>query len=228
MPNSPTISSTAATLPARAAAPAPAPATVQRSTTPAKPVRLRPLTSLTPPSSTPSTIPSSTSRPRTQSPLPVARIIAPVGAPAAVGTGGAPSNDLPVQRGVRSATRSVTGTLAAAAANAVGQTMERFRTSSQGRQSQQAPQGRQEQEEFVDDPLPFPPDRNPETVPGGAAEAPPPAYSRVPKGTFDPKDLTDFQIDELVHRMIGRITRLVRTELRMDRERIGRLRDDRR
>jgi hypothetical protein len=44
---------------------------------------------------------------------------------------------------------------------------------------------------------------------------------------FDPRDLTDFQLDELTHRLTGRITRLLRTELRLDRERIGRLRDPR-
>lgn len=47
-------------------------------------------------------------------------------------------------------------------------------------------------------------------------------------GAFDPRELSDHQLDELAHRIIGRITRLVRTELRMDRERIGRLRDPRR
>ncbi|WP_282090718.1 hypothetical protein [Streptomyces tendae] len=64
---------------------------------------------------------------------------------------------------------------------------------------------------------------------GGARppEDPPPAYTAVPEGGFDPRELTDFQLDELVHRIIGRVTRLVRTELRMDRERIGRLRDPR-
>nr|WP_104787884.1 hypothetical protein [Streptomyces sp. QL37]PPQ58891.1 hypothetical protein C5F59_21235 [Streptomyces sp. QL37] len=56
---------------------------------------------------------------------------------------------------------------------------------------------------------------------------PPPEYAAVPPGGFDPRELTDFQLDELVHRIIGRITRLIRTELRMDRERIGRLRDPR-
>ncbi|SMQ19261.1 hypothetical protein SAMN06272771_5733 [Streptomyces sp. Ag82_O1-12] len=56
---------------------------------------------------------------------------------------------------------------------------------------------------------------------------PPPAYTEVPTGSFDPRELTDFQLDELVHRIIGRITRLIRTELRLDRERIGRLRDPR-
>ncbi|MEU2878640.1 MULTISPECIES: hypothetical protein [Streptomyces] len=40
--------------------------------------------------------------------------------------------------------------------------------------------------------------------------------------------MTDFQLDELVHRIIGRVTRLIRTELRLDRERIGKLRDPRR
>ncbi|MFI1172625.1 hypothetical protein [Streptomyces melanogenes] len=54
-----------------------------------------------------------------------------------------------------------------------------------------------------------------------------PGYTAVPAGGFDPRALTEFQLDELVHRIIGRITRLVRTELRMDRERIGRLRDPR-
>lgn len=71
----------------------------------------------------------------------------------------------------------------------------------------------------------------PAAVRGGrgrtAPDGPPPAYTAVPEGGFDPRQLTDFQLDELVHRIIGRVTRLVRTELRMDRERIGRLRDPR-
>ncbi|MEU7312326.1 extensin, partial [Streptomyces albidoflavus] len=64
---------------------------------------------------------------------------------------------------------------------------------------------------------------------GGSSSAgeEPPAYSAVAQGGMDPRELTDFQLDELVHRIIGRVTRLVRTELRMDRERIGRLRDPR-
>lgn len=57
--------------------------------------------------------------------------------------------------------------------------------------------------------------------------SPPPEYTAVPAGAFDPRELTEFQLDELVHRIIDRVTRLVRTELRMDRERIGRLRDPR-
>ncbi|MEU9184656.1 hypothetical protein AB0D14_08825 [Streptomyces sp. NPDC048484] len=57
---------------------------------------------------------------------------------------------------------------------------------------------------------------------------PPPEYTAVAKGQFDPRSLTDFQLDELTHRLISRITRLIRTELRLDRERIGKLRDPRR
>ncbi|WP_405778516.1 hypothetical protein [Streptomyces sp. NBC_00859] len=45
---------------------------------------------------------------------------------------------------------------------------------------------------------------------------------------FDARDLSDGQVDELTHRLVGPLTRLLRTELRMDRERIGRLRDPRR
>ncbi|MDX3532177.1 hypothetical protein P1P75_38745, partial [Streptomyces sp. ID05-39B] len=61
-----------------------------------------------------------------------------------------------------------------------------------------------------------------------SSESPPaPAHSEVPRGGFDPRALTDFQLDELTHRLTGRITRLLRTELRLDRERVGRLRDPR-
>lgn len=45
---------------------------------------------------------------------------------------------------------------------------------------------------------------------------------------FDARTLSDGQVDELTHRLIGPLTRLLRTELRLDRERIGRLRDSRR
>ncbi|MFE6164220.1 hypothetical protein ACFQ7F_35480 [Streptomyces sp. NPDC056486] len=168
----------------------------------------------------------------TSSPLPVARLVAPstpsraTPAPAmplaptrgGIGTG---AGDPIVQRGFRSATRSATESLAAAAASTVATTLGRIRPGSHGRQ---------EQESVEDDPLPFPPDRTTAAATSSATSSapPPPEYTRVPEGTFDPKDLTDFQLDELAHRMIGRITRLVRTELRMDRERIGRLRDDRR
>ncbi|OQD52341.1 hypothetical protein BM536_035845, partial [Streptomyces phaeoluteigriseus] len=50
---------------------------------------------------------------------------------------------------------------------------------------------------------------------------------RSPRALSTPRALTDFQLDELTHRLTGRITRLLRTELRLDRERIGRLRDPR-
>jgi hypothetical protein len=46
--------------------------------------------------------------------------------------------------------------------------------------------------------------------------------------SFSVGELTSAQLDELAHRLIGRITRLLRAELRLDRERIGRLRDTRR
>ncbi|MBB5929488.1 hypothetical protein [Streptomyces echinatus] len=68
-----------------------------------------------------------------------------------------------------------------------------------------------------------PPGPPPPYADGGS----PPAYTGVSAGAFDPRELTDFQLDELVHRIIGRVTRLIRTELRMDRERVGRLRDPR-
>ncbi|MFE5111331.1 hypothetical protein [Streptomyces sp. NPDC056663] len=57
-----------------------------------------------------------------------------------------------------------------------------------------------------------------------AQDAPPPRYAAV---EFDAGKLEDHQLDELVHRIIGRIIRLIRIELRMDRERIGKLRDSR-
>ncbi|MEW1633060.1 hypothetical protein AB0469_03205 [Streptomyces sp. NPDC093801] len=74
-----------------------------------------------------------------------------------------------------------------------------------------------------------PPPSGGRPAPGAAVspQDPPPGYTAVPSGAFDPRELTEFQLDELVHRIIDRVTRLVRTELRMDRERIGRLRDPR-
>lgn len=56
-------------------------------------------------------------------------------------------------------------------------------------------------------------------------EEPPPAYTAV---DFDPRALTPGQVDELTHKLAGPITRLLRTELRLERERIGKLRDPRR
>ncbi|MET7881598.1 hypothetical protein [Streptomyces avermitilis] len=52
-----------------------------------------------------------------------------------------------------------------------------------------------------------------------------PAYTPV---DFNPRALTPGQIDELTHKMAGPIVRLLRTELRLERERTGRLRDPRR
>ncbi|SCD65654.1 hypothetical protein GA0115251_117131, partial [Streptomyces sp. TverLS-915] len=76
------------------------------------------------------------------------------------------------------------------------------------------------------------------TVQRRAAPLPPPGEPRTetkrtgepapaPGTSFDPRALNDFQLDELTHRLTGRITRLLRTELRLDRERVGRLRDPR-
>ncbi|CAM5416001.1 hypothetical protein GCM10010329_85690 [Streptomyces spiroverticillatus] len=114
----------------------------------------------------------------------------------------------------------VTGALAAAAAATVSQSLGRLRP-------QASP---------AEPPLPHgggsaqgPPSYEEATA--GSAPVPvvpPPGYTPVPAGGFDPDKLTDLQLDALVHRIIGRVTRLVRTELRMDRERVGRLRDPRR
>ncbi|MFC5852921.1 extensin [Streptomyces chlorus] len=86
-------------------------------------------------------------------------------------------------------------------------------------------------------PGPPPPPSTPGPPPPPYTPGPPPPYSLHdphPGGSgsqaaqsFDPRTLTDAQLDELTHRLIGPLTRLLRTELRMDRERIGRLRDPR-
>ncbi|MFH9824160.1 extensin [Streptomyces bobili] len=76
-------------------------------------------------------------------------------------------------------------------------------------------------------PTPAPAHAHADAPPPYSESPPPPAYSEVPQGGFDPRALTDFQLDELTHRLTGRITRLLRTELRLDRERVGRLRDPR-
>ncbi|NGO72248.1 hypothetical protein [Streptomyces boncukensis] len=123
---------------------------------------------------------------------------------------------MPVQRLPGS---SAVGSLAAHAAATVSTSLSRFRPQ-QGQGS-------------GDQPPPYSPPGNtaqsPAPSPNGQSSGGehPPGYTRVPAGAFDPKYLTDFQLDELAHQLIGRITRLIRTELRMDRERIGRLRDDR-
>jgi hypothetical protein len=64
--------------------------------------------------------------------------------------------------------------------------------------------------------------------PPGPAEEEPPAYSEIADGGFDPRDLTDFQLDSLVRRLFDPLSQLLRTDLRHERERIGRLRDPRR
>ncbi|WP_405583414.1 hypothetical protein [Streptomyces sp. NBC_01190] len=67
--------------------------------------------------------------------------------------------------------------------------------------------------------------------PSSARAATDPAAQRdsVPAVSgFDPRKLKDEQVDELTHKLIGPLTRMLRTELRLDRERIGRLRDPRR
>ncbi|MGW0464746.1 hypothetical protein ACWDX6_05620 [Streptomyces sp. NPDC003027] len=69
-----------------------------------------------------------------------------------------------------------------------------------------------------------PPSPSTPTTPIPTTGEPPPAYTPV---DFDARALTGAQVDELTHRLIGPLTRLLRTELRLDRERIGRLRDPR-
>ncbi|MFK0236695.1 extensin [Streptomyces vinaceus] len=120
--------------------------------------------------------------------------------------------------GSRSRSGRAIGALAAAASAGVAQTLGHLQPSSQS--SPPAPPA---------EPLPpyEPAGGNPPSGTAVSAEDPPPEYTAIAPGAFDPRDLTDFQLDELVHRIIGRVTRLVRTELRMDRERIGRLRDPR-
>lgn len=132
----------------------------------------------------------------------------------------------PVQRvfGFGSLSGRTTGALAASAAAAVADTFSRLRTSS----SQHNPPHDPPPAYSADPPQdPPPPYSAASAAQPGAGGDEPPAYTAVPHGGFDPRALTDFQLDELVHRIIGRVTRLVRADLRMDRERIGRLRDPR-
>ncbi|WKD36012.1 hypothetical protein [Streptomyces xanthophaeus] len=58
---------------------------------------------------------------------------------------------------------------------------------------------------------------------GGSSGRPAPS----PTSQFAPRDLKEDQVAELAHRLIEPMTRLLRTELRLDRERIGKLRDPR-
>ncbi|MGW9062339.1 hypothetical protein ACWGPH_37580, partial [Streptomyces sp. NPDC055733] len=166
----------------------------------------------------------------TATPLPVAPLTPPPPAPAtplhAPAPQPAPAPDTtsapPVQRLFGLSRGRTTRTLAAAAAHAAILPLNRTQGS-----PQQAP---------PDDPppaySPTPPPNDPPAQSAGSARRPeasepPPGYTSVPEGGLDPNQLTEFQLDALVNRIIGRVTRLVRTELRMDRERIGRLRDPR-
>ncbi|MEU6280112.1 hypothetical protein [Streptomyces sp. NPDC047028] len=101
------------------------------------------------------------------------------------------------------------GTLAASAASTVSSTLGRMRRTR--RSTSAGPSG--------DAPPPY------SAGPGGAGGLP--AYSENPGNGFAPRALTEHQLDQLVRLIIPRITRQLRTELRMDRERIGRLRDPR-
>ncbi|MEU0138024.1 hypothetical protein ABZ172_28910 [Streptomyces sp. NPDC006296] len=58
---------------------------------------------------------------------------------------------------------------------------------------------------------------------GNSKEKPAPSVT----SQVNPRELREDQVAELVNRLIGPVTRLLRTELRLDRERIGRLRDPR-
>ncbi|MBF9069833.1 hypothetical protein [Streptacidiphilus fuscans] len=69
------------------------------------------------------------------------------------------------------------------------------------------------------------------TAPPTLLGPPPPYTSNDPQQiteAFDPRMLKESQVDELTQRLIGPLTRLLRMELRFDRERVGRLRDNRR
>lgn len=60
---------------------------------------------------------------------------------------------------------------------------------------------------------------------GGSSAADKPAPSVTSQ--LKPRELKEDQVAELVNRLIGPMTRLLRAELRLDRERIGKLRDPR-
>ncbi|MFI6374534.1 extensin [Streptomyces sp. NPDC050546] len=124
----------------------------------------------------------------------------------------------------KNAPKNTTGALAAAAAATIANTLT-TQTAPPPYTPSSPPQGPPPPyAESAPTPAPTPTSAS---TSAAANQPPPPAYTEIPNGGFDPRELTDFQLDELVHRLIGRITRLIRTELRMDRERIGRLRDPR-
>ncbi len=84
-----------------------------------------------------------------------------------------------------------------------------------------------------DPPPPYSPPYNPSSSPpyswpAGLTSAPGVDDSVSVTSRFDARKLKDAQVDELTHKLIGPLTRMLRTELRLDRERIGRLRDPRR
>ncbi|GAA0587846.1 hypothetical protein [Streptomyces crystallinus] len=116
------------------------------------------------------------------------------------------------------------GALAAAVTSTMGATLRHLQGAS-GRQDRPAAAPSSPPPAYSPGESPPPYTANPV---GGAGAVDPPGYTEVPQGAFNPRELTEFQLDELVHQIIGRITRHIRTELRMDRERIGRLRDTRR
>ena len=197
-----------------AAVPPSAPARVQRSAAPGA----VPLRALTPPGAA-----------TASSPLPVASLTPP---PVS-----APEPSRPVQSGSASAPAvqrfgngSSLGALASAAAGTVTSALGRMR-SHRSEHTTPTPYEPPSGGPPPGSPPPYSPPAGGSGVPPANSQLPtddsPPGYTAVPAGGFDPRELTDFQLDELVHRIIGRVTRLVRTELRMDRERIGRLRDPR-
>ena len=191
--------------------PSPTPAVQRAATSPTKPVPLRLPASLS------SSLPADAGG---RAALPVAPLSAP---PAAASSGG--SAQPVVQRlwgrskkAAKPPVRhSATGALAAAAAATVASTVG---TPLPAVRHEAAPPAYTPTAEG-------PPSHDPPSYAQAANGSAPPEYTAVPAGGFDPRELTDFQLDELVHRIIGRITRLIRTELRLDRERIGRLRDPR-
>lgn len=148
----------------------------------------------------------------------------------------------PVQRSLGRRRGRGVGALAAAAASNVASSLEHLGSSSTGHAtsgdalpsysslSNNSPSYSPSRDQSPDDGLPSYAASTSVTSASAASAAsadPLPGYTAVPEGGLDPRKLTEFQLDELVHRIIGRITRLVRAELRMDRERIGRLRDPR-
>ncbi|MDV6289361.1 extensin [Streptomyces sp. UP1A-1] len=165
-------------------------------------------------------------------PLPVASLTPPPAAPPLAlrpaGAPVAPPAATPPAPPVQRAPGRTIGALAAAASATVADALGRLRPHA----SPQGPAPSPAAPPPYEPPPSYsaatsPPGGRPPHAPPVPETDPPPAYSAVPAGGFDPRELTDFQLDELVHRIIGRVTRLVRTELRMDRERVGRLRDPR-